>query len=436
MSDSIFHDDFSPTPYWWRFFSPRNDLKDSLPAKTDVAIIGGGYTGLSAALALTEAGVDVTVMEAEAFGFGASTRNGGGVGGAINVGKSLSGRRLQFAPGEREAILSEASEAMAFIEKRAQTPGFECDWDLNGRFIGAWTPRHYRAQEASIASLNEHAGIGARMVSREEQKAQLNTDIYYGGMFVERSATVNPAKLYKGLLENAVQKKVRLCCETKVEGVQRDGGAWVVKTSRGTLKADQVIVATNGYSGPAIQRLRERIVPVFSNVIVTEELPEGLAEHIFPTGRYVNDSPRIRSYFRLTSDGKRVLFGGRGRFRSGTHVQYAESLYRMMLDRMPDLKGIKVGHAWSGRIAFTFDSLPHVGERDGMHFALGCNGSGVAMMNYLGTYLGRKIAGRSDFRSNFERPIPGNPFYTGNPWFLPLIGEYYQVRDKLDRLIH
>ncbi len=435
MTDSIFHPDFSPTPYWWEFFSPRNDLKDDLPAKTDVVIIGGGYTGLSAALALSAHGIDATVLEADAFGYGASTRNGGGVGGAINVGKSLSGRRLKFAAGEREAILAEASQALAFIEARAQTPGFECDWDLSGRFIGAWTPRHYRAQADSVAMLNEHAGIGASMVPREEQKTQLNTDLYHGGMHVRRSATVNPARLYKGLLDNVLQKNIRLCCETRVEGLQREGSQWTVKTDRGALKADQVIVATNGYTGPAIQRLRERIIPVFSNIIVTEELPAGLAEHIFPTGRYVNDSPRIRSYFRLTSDGKRVLFGGRGRFRPGTYEQFAEALYRMMLERMPDLKGIKVAYAWSGKIAFTFDSLPHVGERDGVHFALGCNGSGVAMMNYLGDYLGRKVAGANPDSSQFERPIPGNPFYKGNPWFLPFVGQYFQARDKLDRML-
>jgi glycine/D-amino acid oxidase-like deaminating enzyme len=435
MSDNIFHPDFSPTPYWWEFFKPRNDLIDDLPARSDVVIVGGGYTGLSAALALSAHGVEATVLEANAFGFGASTRNGGGVGGAINVGKSLSGRRLKFAEGEREAILSEASQALAFIENRSLKPGFECDWDLNGRFIGAWTPRHYRAQAASVASLNEHAAIGASMVPREEQKAQLNTDLYHGGMYVARSATVNPAKLYKGLLENVLQTKVRLCAETKVEGLRRTDGQWTVNTNRGPVKADQVIVATNGYTGPAIQRLQERIIPVFSNIIVTEELPAGLAEHIFPTGRYVNDSPRIRSYFRLTSDGKRVLFGGRGRFRTGTYEQYAESLYRMMLDRMPDLRGIKVSHAWSGRIAFTFDSLPHVGERDGQHFALGCNGSGVAMMNYLGDYIGRKVAGQNPYRSQFERHLPGNPFYKGKPWFLPVVGQYFQARDKLDRLL-
>lgn len=436
MSDSFFHSDFRPTPYWWEFFSPRHDLQDDLPSRTDVAIIGGGYTGLSAALALAEHGIRATVLEAEGFGSGASTRNGGGVGGAINVGKSLSGRRLKFAAGEREAILAEASQALAFIEKRAQSTGFECDWDLNGRFIGAWTPRHFRAQEHSVASLNQHAEVGARMIPRDQQKAQLNTDLYHGGMLVERSATVNPARLFKGLLNNAIEAKVRLCCETGVEGVARNTGGWTVRTNRGELRAEQVVVATNGYTGPAIQRLRERVIPVFSNIIVTEELPDGLAEEIFPTGRYINDSPRIRSYFRLTSDGKRVLFGGRGRFRKGTYEQYASSLYRMMLQRMPALRGVRVAHAWSGRIAFTFDSLPHVGVRDGMHFALGCNGSGVAMMNYLGDYLGHKVAGREVAQSQFERPIPGNPLYNGHPWFLPIIGQYFQARDKLDRILN
>jgi len=105
----------------------------------------------------------------------------------------------------------------------------------------------------------------------------------------------------------------------------------------------------------------------------------------------------------------------------------------MMLERMPDLKGIKISYAWSGRIAFTFDSIPHVGEQDGIHFALGCNGSGIAMMTYLGDYLGRKVAGESSLTSEFERTLPGHQFYSGNPWFLPAIGQYFQILDRMDR---
>ena len=433
MPQTIFHADFEPRPYWWRFFAPRPDLTHDLPAKTSVAIVGGGYTGLSAALALARHGIEATVIEAEDFGYGASTRNGGGVGGAVNVGKSLSGRRVDLAPGEREAIMAEASDAFDHIEAVAARPDNGCEWNLNGRFIGAWTPRHYEDQKKSVALLNGSAGLKVEMCPREEQHAHLNTDLYHGGMLVNRSATINPALLYKGLLDRAIEANVRLCGKTRGTAMSRSGGSWTVTTERGTVTADQVVVATNGYIDRAAPELRRRIVPIFSNIIVTEELPEGLAEHIFPSGRYINDTLRIRSYYRLTPDGRRVLFGGRGRFGRSTPDQLARSLHDLMVERMPDLRGIKVAHAWSGLIAFTFDSMPHVGELDGVNFALGCNGSGIAMMNYLGNYLGERIAGKASRKSAFERPIEGNALYSGNPWFLPAIGGYYQVRDRLDR---
>ena len=432
--DNIFLDGFSPDkPYWWEFFQPRDDLGADLPAHTDVAIIGGGYTAMTAAHVLAGSGIDVTVIEAEDFGFGASTRNGGGVGGAVNVGKSLSGRRLEYQSGEREAILAESAQVFRSIERLVSSENIACDWQSDGRFVGAWTPNHFRAQQASIPMMNEHAELGAEMLPRDRQHEHLRTELYHGGMLVKRSATLNPALLYKGLLERSLASGARLCGRTRVTGLVRAGSNWEVRTNRGIVRADKVIVAANGYIDPAVPHLRKKIIPVFSNIIVTEELPDGMARHLFPTNRYVNDSPRIRSYYRLTPDGKRVLFGGRGRFSTASAIDHARSLYPMMIERLPDLKGINVAYAWSGRIAFTLDSIPHVGEEDGVHFALGCNGSGVAMMTYLGDYLGKKIAGNASHVSRFERPLPGHPLYGGNPWFLPLIGRYFQLRDRLDR---
>ena len=431
---SIFQPDFKPDlPYWWTFFAPRDDLQADLPARTDVAIIGGGYTGLTAARALARHGIDATVIEAEDVGFGASTRNGGGVGGAVNVGKSLSGKRLQYQTGEREAILAESASAFRSIESLVRDEGIDCGWQSYGRFVGAWTPAHYRAQEDSLRMLNEHADMEGSMLPRERQHEHLRSNLYYGGMLVERSATVNPALLYRGLLDRAIDAGVRLCGHTRVTGLEQVAGGWRVSTNRGDVLADKVIVGANGYIDPAAPGLRRRIIPVFSNIIVTEELPEGLAEHVFPTRRYINDSPRIRSYYRLTPDGKRVLFGGRGTFGTARSEDHARFLHAMMVDRLPDLRGIKVAYSWSGRIAFTLDSIPHVGEQDGVFFSLGCNGSGVAMMTYLGNYLGERVAGKINHISSFERRLPDHPLYSGNPWFLPILGRYYQVRDKIDR---
>lgn len=434
-ASDILHPDFrANAPYWWTFFEPRDDLDEAPPKSTSVAIIGGGYTGLTAARALAARGIDATVLEAREFGFGASTRNGGGVGGAVNVGKTLAGRRITYPPGEREAIMGEGARAYRNLEQMIAREGIDCDWLQNGRFVGAWTPQHYRDQEKSLELLNGAGELGASLLPRERQREVLATDIYHGGMLIERSATLNPALLYKGLLDRAVgANALRLCGGTKVRGIERRQGGWRIRTNRGTVEAEHVIVGANGYIDTAVQRLRRRIIPVYSNIIVTEELPEGLAERVFPTNRYVNDTLRIRSYYRLTPDRKRLLFGGRGRFGAASATQNARSLHALMVERLPDFRGVRVEYAWSGRIAFTFDSIPHVGAQDGLHFALGCNGSGVAMMTYLGDYLGRRIAGDVEEKSPFERPLPGHPLYTGNPWFLPAIGRYFQVRDRLDQ---
>ena len=427
----IIHPDFVPDrPIWWDGFAPRDDLRDDPSGRTDVAIVGGGYTGLSAAITLAQAGISVAVLEAGAFGAGASTRNGGGVGGAVTVGKTLGGRRLPALEAERAAILDEASRAFAGIEALIAAEGIACDWQQNGRFLGAWTPAHFRAQAASLSLLNDHGRLGARMILRMRQREELATDLYHGGMVLERTASVHPARLYGGLLNCALSAGVLLCSDTRAMVLTRRGTGWTISTNRGPLRVEQVVIATNGYTDHAAPELRRRLVPLASNIIVTEELPEGLAEALFPTNRYVNDSPRIRSYYRLTPDRKRVLFGGRGRFRRGT---FAGELHRKMVERLPDLRGIRITHAWSGQVAFTLDSIPHVGARDGLHFALGCNGSGIAMMTHLGRYLGRRIAGSDEPASLFDRPLPGHPLYTGDPWFLPFLGRYFEIRDGLDR---
>jgi glycine/D-amino acid oxidase-like deaminating enzyme len=255
-------------------------------------------------------------------------------------------------------------------------------------------------------------------------------------MIIERSGKIHPALYHKGLLEACRRHGVRLCGKAAVGRIEREADGFAVTTARGRLRAREVIIATNGYTGGLTPNLRRRVIPVASHIIATEELPPDLASSLIPKGRTINDTRRVLCYYRKSPDGKRMLFGGRARFTQVTPEVSAPVLYRFMTERFPQLKGVRLTHAWTGNVAFTFDFLPHMGREQGMHYCLGCNGSGVAMMTYLGYQTARKILGGANRVCTLDdRPFPTKPFYAGNPWFLPLVGSYYRMRDRIDRLV-
>ncbi len=213
-------------------------------------------------------------------------------------------------------------------------------------------------------------------------------------------------------------------------------GRFTVTTSRGTCRADHVVIATNAYTGPLQPKLSRRIVPISSQIIVTEELPEDLAHELIPNGRTISETPRVTSYYRLLPGDRRVMYGGRARFQDVPADVSAALLYEMMIARWPQLKGTRITHSWSGLVAMTTDSLAHMGFEDGIHYCLGCNGSGIAMMTYLGNRIGRRIldGGRTDSAyADIALPAVPVPFYRGRPWFLPIVGEYYRYLDRRDR---
>jgi glycine/D-amino acid oxidase-like deaminating enzyme len=441
-ADSVFHPDFVPRPYWWEAWAPRaDDAPADLPAKTSVAIVGGGYAGLNAALELARGGVESVVLEAQDFGFGASTRNGGAVSGGINLGKGLGAKRDAGQEAARArmvaALLADGSASFALIEDIIRRERIECCWVRSGRFTGAYTRRHYAELARKLDLLNEKADAQAEMLPKERQHEEIASDFYHGGMLVRRSGKLHPALYYKGLLDACRRHKpIRLCSRVSVDRIEGSRGRWRLATSRGELAADEVVIATNGYTGPATPRLRRRLIPVASHIIATEELPPDLAASLIPRGRTIADTPRVLTYYRMSPDGKRMVFGGRARFTPVTPKTSTPLLHRMMTDRFPQLAGYRVTHAWTGNVAFTFDFMPHMGEEEGMHYCLGCNGSGVAMMTFLGHRTARKILGGGNRVSAFEEiDFPAQPGYAGTPWFLPLVGGWYRLRDRVDRLL-
>ncbi len=431
-SAAIFHPDFKAAPFWWEAYRPiAGELKD-VPRTARVAIVGGGYAGLATAIELSKHGLEAVVLEANELGFGGSSRNGGMVSGGVHVGRRYSGKN---SPEELERLYGDAADSFTLIEKLIADEGIQCEWKKTGRFAGAWARSHYQQMAAKIADMNEHAEVGAYMLPRERQREEIGSDYYHGGMVVPRSAHLHPALYYKGLLEAARQRGVTLCAKAPVTGLIRRGTGWRVSTARGELDVGDVVIATNGYTGDLTPQLKKRLVPVGSYIIATEELPPELAEGISPRDKSIYDTRRVLTYYRMSGDRKRLIFGGRAKFGFTDPVETAPILFQNMTDRFPQLKGVRVTHAWTGNVAFTFDEVPHMGAMEGMHYALGCNGSGVAMMTYLGTQTARKIAGVANYACAFDTPeFPDQPFYNGDPrWILPVIGRYFRARDWLDR---
>jgi glycine/D-amino acid oxidase-like deaminating enzyme len=432
MNREIFHKDFKAQPFWWDAHRPSALPEITLPREARVVVVGAGYAGLSAALELTALGVDCVVLDANEPGFGASTRNGGMVSGGVNVGKRYMSKPM--AADEAAPFMADAAEAFTLIEDLITREKIDCGWTKAGYFLGAWCKRHYDDMAKKVAHLNAAAKSDSYLVPQERQREEIGSDYYRGGMVVGRAAHLHPALFFKGLLELCQKRGVKIASTTPVTKLTQTATGWSVETPRGTIMAGDVIIATNGYTGDITPQLKRRVVPVGSYIIATEELPPDLAATLSPKNRSIADTRRVLTYYRMSPDKKRLIFGGRAKFGHTDPVETAPILYQFMTDRYPQLKGVKITHAWTGNVAFTLDEMPHMGKFDNLHYALGCNGSGIAMMTYLGQQTARKVAGKSNRVCAFDRPeFPDHPLYNGSTWFLPFVGRYFRARDWIDR---
>lgn len=433
----IYAADFQKRPFWWEAYNPPESADDVLPPRADVLIVGAGYTGVCCALTLAQAGIDVVVLDAGRLGQGASTRSGGQVSGGVNiqkkalaaVGESTAQRAERLA-----ARLRDAAAAMSYVESLIDQHRIDCGWHRTGRLTTMWLPEHYAAWEGRLNELNTLTHADARMIPRDRLAAEIGSDVYHGAALIGRAGHLHPAQLFGGMLKAACGAGAKFHGCAPVQRIDRVSGGYQVQTVRGYVRAQQVVIATNGYTGPAMGDLRRKVVPIATYMIATEELAPDLAHSILPTNRAVSESRRVVNHYRLSPDGRRLLFGGRARFTPASEETTARLLHRAMVKRFPQLAGTRITHSWGGNVAMTLDSMPHIGGGAGLHYALGCNGSGVAMMSYLGHSVGRKIIEQPQGPINsFDMgEIPGHPFYYGNPWFLFAIGSWYQAQDAFD----
>ena len=419
-------------PYWWEAAPRPQPTPAELPKACDVAIVGSGYTGLSAALALARAGRGVVVLEAGELGEGASSRNGGMCGGLFKVPFSRLSDRLGLA--RAAAVYKEGQAALDYLAGLIESEQIDCRFARVGRFTGAHAPGRYEALARETELLRKHVGIEADMVPRAEQHREIGSDAYHGGRVLHRDGGLHPALYHQGLLERATGAGAVVAANTPVTGVARERSGFAVATGRGTLAARDVIVATNGYTGRATPYLRRRLIPVASSIIATEPLAPEVMARLMPKRRMLTDTKSNIYYFRPSPDGGRILFGGRPASGGADPRAAGARLHRFMTGVYPELASARVTHSWSGNIAFTFDRLPQIGVHDGVHHAIGYCGPGVVMATYLGHKAALRVLGDADAATPLDgRAFRTLPLYTGAPWFVPAVALYYRIADRLAR---
>ena len=422
--------DYRETPYWHDALAPLTLPEPAARRRIDVAVIGSGYTGLHAALQTARGGRETVIFEAGEPGAGCSTRNGGQVSTSIKPG--IADLTRKFGRERALAIHAEGTASLDWIGDFVREEGIDCDFRRTGRFHAAHSPKHYETLTRGIDTPDSGEDDGAFAVPRAEQRGELGSDAYHGGVVYPRHAALHPAKYHRGLLERAMAAGAEIRANCPVLGIERQDKGFMLETPHGPVEAREVIVATNGYTGRATPWLRRRVIPIGSYIIATEPLPRETMDTLFPTDRVISDTRKVVYYYRPSPDRTRVIFGGRVSSTETNPAASGPKLHTEMARLFPELAETRLSHSWLGTVAYTFDDLMHTGQQNGIHYATGYCGSGIAMASWLGMRTGQRVLGLPEGRTAFnDMPFPTRPLYTGNPWFLPAAVAWYRWKDRL-----
>lgn len=406
-----------------------------LPAQTDVAIVGSGYTGLHAALVLAKAGVNVTVLEQENIGFGASCRNGG----MMTAGLKASVKEVVHMYGLERAreFFQWSLDSIDHVDRTVHEEQIDCDFSRAGHVETAFKPAHFDGFKEHITWMKEQFGYAsARVVSREDLHTEIGSKVYYGGLVDDFSADVQPAKYVFGLAQAVARRGACLVEHAGVTAIQREGtplasGRFRLSTAKGEITAREVLLATNGYTTNVVPSARMGVFPVGSYIIATDPLSPALQAELSPNNRMFFDSKHFLNYFRLTPDG-RMLFGGRNNLSTGLDLQEsARLLGARMVEVFPQLKGVPIAHAWTGKLGITFDLMPHAGRINGIHYAYGYNGHGVSIASYLGKEMGELLAGKRKSVPFMDIKHPRSFITYFDKLYLPFVAAYYRLLDRI-----
>jgi glycine/D-amino acid oxidase-like deaminating enzyme len=433
LSGSFFADGAVDTPYWWDAAKPEAGPAGRVPERTEVAIIGGGFTGLNAALTLAKAGKQVTVFDAEAPGWGASSRNGGMLGPGWAF---FDNAMATLGPQKARAIVEESFEALQHVKDVVARERIECDLAVVGYFKGAMNQRIYDALGRQIDRIKAVMPCDAYLVPRAEQHGEIGSDLYHGGIAMPGYCGLHPARYVQGLADAARRAGVELVGGARASQLRSQPGGFGFTARGRKVSARQVLLATNGYTDSLFPYLQRRIIPIRSAIIATEPMPSAVMDRLMPKRRMLAGSQRVVTYYRPSPDGTRIIFGGRVLKLYGDDVAQtnAAHLRKQMLQVFPELERTRITHYWHGQTGFTFDKMPHLGENEGLFFSCGYNGTGVARSSWLGRKIAEQMLGLATRPSQYaELSFRTRPFYRGQPWFLPLAVLFYEMLDRWEQ---
>lgn len=427
------------TPFWWEEAEPQHGER-APGGDCNVLIVGSGYSGLSAAITLAEAGeTGIVVIDSLRIGEGASSRNGGQIG---NAPKFTEARAIaRFGERRGREVMEDYARSMPFMLSRGATLKDPFDLNIAGNVLGA----HSRKDMAELRQMRDRLPPAERqnleILDEMQMPRVLKTSIYRGAMVRHDHGTIHPAKYVRALANRARDLGARIVTGWRYTGARRGEGGHVARLAAvqggepAEIRAGRILLAMNGYVGPEVPWLRKRTIPVQSYMIATEEMPFDLLESLIPGNRAVADTKHILYYFRRSPDGRRILFGGRARFRTSTEEQGAVGLRRFMEHTFPETRGVGLTHAWLGNVCFAYDFCSHGGRmEDGVYYVSCCNGGGISNQTHLGHRIAEYMLGRPGTdRGVIGSAFPRLWFYNGTPWFLPMVGTWYRFLDRSAR---
>lgn len=421
--------------YWLDTATPSGDYSQTeLPREVDVAVVGGGFTGLSAAYHAAKQGLSVAVLEAHTVNWGASGRNGGMATTGLAIGFGSAVKRY----GERRAVayFEEYNKAIDLVENLVSEHDLDVDYARTGKMNLAVKPQHFAGMQRSAEQLNRLVGQSVSLVDRANIRSEVGSDAYHGAMIDPKGAGMHVGKFGHELARLAIEAGATIHEQAEVVDFERigSGAMHILKTSRGNVKAGAVILGTSGYTGKPFGWNQRRIIPVGSFITVTEPLAQDVVDELLPNRRMTSTMVNFTHYFRITPD-NRLLFGGRARFALSDPSQDRESgeiLLKARDEIFPQLRDARTDYMWGGLVDISMDQMPHAGQHEGMFYSHSYCGHGVQMANYMGKVMVDVVKGNPE--ANLWRDLrhPWIPGYYGNPWaHLRAGGAFFALQDRL-----